>query len=69
MIMSMHNTFCLHIIRKNRPMHRNAPGSVAPTVVRALAPAVVAAVIPTVVSGFVSAVVPATTAPPETTPR
>ena len=48
-------------------MHRNAPGSVAPTVVRARvpAPAVVAAVIPTVVS----AVVPATTAQPETTPR
>ena len=50
-------------------MHRNAPGSVAPTVVRALAPAVVAAVIPTVVSGFVSAIVPATTTPLETTPR
>ena len=48
-------------------MHRNAPGSVAPTVVRA--PAVVAAVIPTVVSAFVSAVVPATTAQHETTLR
>lgn len=71
MIMSMHNAFCLHIIRKNRPMHRNAPGSVAPTVVRAPAPApaVVAAVIPTVVSAFVSAVVPATTTPLETTAR
>ena len=50
-------------------MHRNAPGSVAPTVIRAPAPAVVAAVIPTVVSGSVSAVVPATTAQPGTTPR
>ena len=67
--MSMHNVICLHIIRKNRPMHRNAPGSVASTVVRAPAPAVVAAVVPTVVSAFVSAFVPATTAQPETTPR
>ena len=50
-------------------MHRNAPGSVAPTVVRAPAPAVVAAVVPTVVSAFVSAVVPATTAQHETTLR
>ena len=55
--MSMHNIICLHIIRKNRPMHRSAPTSV----VRAAILVTVPAAIP--------AVVPATTKRLENTPR
>ena len=57
MIMSMHNVIYLHIIRKNRPMHRNAPASVIPAGTLA------------VVSAVISAVAHATTTRFVTTPR
>ena len=59
--MSMHNAFCLHIIRKNRAMHRTAPASVVP----AVSPAAVQAATPAVVAD----VVPATASHTEHTPR
>ena len=57
MIMSMHNAIYLHIIRKNQPMHRNAPASVIPAGTLA------------VVSAVISAVAHATTTRFVTTPR
>lgn len=54
MIMSMHNAIYLHIIRKNRPMHRNAPASVIPAGTLAVVSAAISAVVPATATRFVT---------------